>query len=122
MAEMPTTVLIVDDDAEFRAIARELLAADGLEIVGEAESGAEAISAALCLKPDVVLLDVNLPDMDGFSAARMLAGSGNGPCVVLCSVTTPQRVDHVGSRCGATAFLPKIDVSAANLRRLIATP
>ena len=66
---MPKTVLIVDDHPSFRRTARALLESEGFEVVGEAEDGASAIEAARKLRPDVVLLDVQLPDMDGFAVA-----------------------------------------------------
>jgi DNA-binding NarL/FixJ family response regulator len=65
-----TTVLIVDDHPSFRASARALLQAEGFEVVGEAEDGARALQAVEELRPDVVLLDVQLPDLDGFEVAR----------------------------------------------------
>ncbi len=64
------TVLIVDDHPSFRASARTLLEAEGYEIVGEAENGAAALQAVKELKPDLVLLDVQLPDIDGFQVAE----------------------------------------------------
>ena len=71
---MGRTVLIVDDHAPFRRAARELLTGAGFEVVGEAEDGAGALREALRLAPEVVLLDVQLPDIDGFEVARRLAG------------------------------------------------
>ena len=76
---MSARVLIVDDHAPFRALARRLLTADGFDIVGEAADGASAIDAARALHPDVVLLDVQLPDVDGFRVAQALAGRAVEP-------------------------------------------
>ena len=75
---MPS-VLIVDDHASFRATARQLLEAEGYEVVGEAADGASALEAVARLRPDVVLLDVQLPDMDGFEISRRLCGNGCEP-------------------------------------------
>ena len=69
---MPASVLIVDDHAGFRLSARRILEVDGYEIVGEAEDGRAAIEAARRLRPDIVLLDVNLPDLDGHSVCRQI--------------------------------------------------
>ena len=73
---MGKSVLIVDDHPSFRASARRMLEAAGYEVVGEAEDGAAALDAAGQLRPDVVLLDVRLPDIDGFEVARRLARRG----------------------------------------------
>ena len=82
---MPRTVLIVDDHAGFRAVARALLEADGFEVVGEAADGESALEAARRLRPDVVLLDIQLPGLDGFAVAERLAAAGRAPAVVLIS-------------------------------------
>src|SRR4051794_41278291 len=73
------TLLIVDDHATFRATARALLEIDGWEVVGEAGDGTSGLEAAASLHPDVVLLDVRLPDMNGFSVAERLTAGGGGP-------------------------------------------
>ena len=75
---MSRTILIVDDHTAFRTIVREVLEADGYDVVGEAPDGRAGLSAALALKPDVVLLDVRLPDMDGFAVALSLAAEATG--------------------------------------------
>jgi DNA-binding NarL/FixJ family response regulator len=82
---MAVRVLIVDDHARFRALARLLLVADGFDVVGEAGDGAQALVAARALHPDVVLLDVQLPDEDGFAVAGTLAARRPAPAVVLVS-------------------------------------
>ncbi len=73
---MPTSVLIVDDHPSFRLSARRMLEAYGYTVVGEAEDGERALAAAEELKPDLVLLDVQLPDIDGFEVAERLAAAG----------------------------------------------
>ena len=82
---MAVRVLIVDDHAPFRALARMLLVADGFDVVGEAGDGAGALVAARDLHPDVVLLDVQLPGDDGFAVAETLAADPAAPAVVLVS-------------------------------------
>ena len=80
------TCLIVDDHPSFRAMARALLEAEGFEVVGEAETGIAGLRAAGELRPDLVLLDVQLPDFDGFEvAARLTSANGDSPAVVLTS-------------------------------------
>lgn len=110
---MAPRVLIVDDHAPFRAVARAILEAGGFEVVGEAGTGAEAFSAAEALQPDLILLDVQLPDTDGFLVSRALRQPVNGPCVVLCSI---RDISAYGSRvadCGAAGFVEKSQLSAA---------
>ena len=112
------TVLIVDDHPSFRTFARELLELTGFEVVGEAADGAAAIAAVARLRPDVVLLDVQLPDLDGFEVAARLKGSG--AAVVLTSSRGAR--DH-GARLRAAAahgFIPKEDLTGAALRAVLA--
>ena len=82
-----TTFLVVDDHPSFRKTARTLLESEGFEVVGEAADGASAIEAAKSLRPDVVLLDVYLPDIDGFEVAA-LRRNGSPPAIVLTRATT----------------------------------
>jgi DNA-binding NarL/FixJ family response regulator len=110
------TVLIVDDHAGFRRQARRVLEAEGYEVVGEAQSGAAGIEAAAELEPDVVLLDVHLPDASGFDiVSRMLAGN-----VVL--ISTHDRRDYADliTRSGARGFLSKDQLCGAALEALVA--
>ena len=116
---MPTSVLIVDDHPSFRSTARLLLEAEGWLVVGEAEDGAAAIARSAELRPDVVLLDVNLPDIDGFDvAARLTAGDG-APAVVLCSSRDSSDFGPLVARSGARGFLPKADLSGAALAQMV---
>ena len=79
---MGKTVLIVDDHPSFRTSARRMLETDGYEVVGEAADGGSAIDAVRELHPDVVLLDIRLPDVDGFQVAERLAANGAAPAIV----------------------------------------
>jgi len=113
---MALRVLLVDDHAPFRALARLLLAADGFDVVGEAGDGTEALRAARQLSPDVVLLDVQLPGTDGFGIAEALAGQPGAPVVVL--VSSRSRTDY-GRRVDdsrAQGFIAKAELSGAALR------
>ena len=115
----PTRVLIVDDHAPFRSIARQILAADGFLTVGETAGGAEAIRACGELCPDLVLLDVQLPDIDGFAVAAVLTSRVDPPAVVL--VSSRSRSDY-GSRiedCRARGFIAKAELSGDAVRRLL---
>jgi len=108
---MPKRVLIVDDHQPFRDVARALLENAGYVIAGEASDGAQALAAVDADRPDVVLLDVQLPDRDGFEVATALAVA-NGPPVVL---TSSREADDYGSRvmaCGARGFIAKSKLSA----------
>jgi DNA-binding NarL/FixJ family response regulator len=105
------TLLIVDDHAGFRRLARSLLQAEGFDVVGEAGQGREALVAAARLRPEVVLLDIMLPDIDGFEVARRLAHGPVRPRVVL---TSSREAADFGDRIAAspaTGFLHKDDLS-----------
>jgi DNA-binding NarL/FixJ family response regulator len=110
------SVLIVDDHPAFRASARTMLELDGFEVVGEAEDGASGIRQAGALEPDVVLLDVALPDMSGFDVAERLAPSAK---VVLTS--SRQQSDFGGRlrQSAALGFIPKERLSGSALRQLV---
>ena len=82
---MPQTVLIVDDHAGFRGFARRAAGGGGYSVIGEADDGASAIAAVEKLRPELVLLDVMLPDTDGFAVAERLAESAEPPLVVVTS-------------------------------------
>jgi CheY-like chemotaxis protein len=112
------TVLIVDDHAGFRRFARRLLEAGGYTVVGEAADGASALAAVEQLRPELVLLDVLLPDMDGFAVAERLAEDGPGPIVVL---TSSREAADFGSRLEqsrARGFIHKGELSRAALAAL----
>ena len=119
---MTPTILIVDDHAAFRLGVRELLAVDGYEVVGEASDGRSGLEAAAALQPDVVLLDVRLPDMDGFQVADALAARGSSAAVVLTSSSDDPLYPGRAADSGARGFVAKHDVSGAALDRLLAAP
>src|SRR5512133_266827 len=99
---MRRRVLVVDDHPSFRRLATKLLEAGGFDVVGEAEDGASALAAARRLQPELVLLDVLLPDMSGLAVAEALAGDSHHPRVVL--VQSP-----------AAGFLTKSELTAEAL-------
>jgi DNA-binding NarL/FixJ family response regulator len=116
-----TTFLIVDDHGPFREQARALLEAEGLIVVGEADGGAAALDTVRSLRPDVVILDIGLPDIDGFDVARRLAAESPQPLVVL---TSSRDAATYGPRLEASpvvGFVRKDVLSAAALRDLLGT-
>jgi DNA-binding NarL/FixJ family response regulator len=116
---MPKTVLIVDDHPSFRVTARALLEAEGFEVVGEAADGASALEQARKLRPDVLLLDVQLPDLDGFTVADQLSRNGGSPAIVLTSSRDISDFGSLVSDCGARGFVPKAELSADTLSALL---
>jgi DNA-binding NarL/FixJ family response regulator len=116
---MQRTVLIVDDHAEFRAAARALLEADGYRVTGEASDGAQAVSLAAALHPDIVLLDIALPDTDGFAVAQALAASSDPPAVVLVSSREGSVYGRRLDRAPIRGFVPKRALSGAVIRGLL---
>jgi DNA-binding NarL/FixJ family response regulator len=116
---MPPTLLIVDDHGAFRATARALLECDGWQVVGEAADGTSGLTAARSLNPDVVLLDVRLPDIDGFAVAEQLTAGGHGPAVIVTSSSDDPLYPDQARRNGALGFIAKHDLSGEALERLI---
>jgi len=99
-------VLVVDDQEPFRrAMASVVDATEGFAVVGSATTGEESLVAARALLPDLVLMDVNLPGIDGIEATRRLTADADGPVVLLLSTYDEDEVDAVG--CGAAAYIPK---------------
>jgi DNA-binding NarL/FixJ family response regulator len=113
------SVLVVDDDPEFRELARQLLAASGLTVVGEADSVAAALVSAVQLKPSAVLADVELPDGDGLALARELAGLPWRPSIVLTSIDADITTTGEARLAGARAFVVKADLPDAPLAQLL---
>ena len=114
-----TTLLIVDDHPSFRASARAILQSEGFEVVGEATDGATAIEAAQTLHPDVVLLDVQLPDMSGFDVCERLRGNGGAPKVVLVSSHDASDFGPCIEKSGAAGFVTKGELSGAAVTALL---
>ena len=110
-----TTVLIVDDHHDFRALARALLEAGGFEVVGEAVDGASALVAARALRPALVLLDVQLPDIDGFAVCEQLAGDDGRPVVVLTSTRDASSYRRRLGQSSARGFIAKAELSGPRL-------
>lgn len=116
---MPRTILVVDDHDGFRSFARALLQVEGFEVVGEASDGASALEAAQRLEPDLVLLDVQLPDFDGFEIAERLAAWEEAPAVVLVSSRDASSYRRRLAETPARGFITKGDLSGAALRKLL---
>jgi DNA-binding NarL/FixJ family response regulator len=108
---MDVRVLIVDDQEPFRMAARMVVdATDGFEVVGEAETGEDSVAMAADLKPDLVLMDVNLPGINGLDATRqILAGAGAPGTVVVLLLSTYEEEEYAprAAECGAAAYIPK---------------
>jgi CheY-like chemotaxis protein len=116
--EPAAAILVVDDHDGFRVFARRMLEAAGFT-VAEAATGAQATETARCVRPRLVLLDIQLPDLDGFEVARRLAMQADGPVVVLTS--TREAADYGGliAASPAAGFLPKDQLSGAALREFL---
>jgi len=117
---MGRTVLIVDDHSGFRASAREVLEAEGFEVVGEAADAASAVAEARRLQPDIVLLDIQLPDADGVQVSREIETENGRPEIVLVSSRDVSYLAGALAECPACGFIPKSQLSGAELRKLIA--
>lgn len=111
------SVLIVDDHEGFRASARTLLELDGFDVVGEAADGASALDLARELEPELVLLDVGLPDTSGFEVAEQLAGVPSK--VILISSREPHDFGERVRRSRALGFVSKDRLSGPALRALL---
>jgi DNA-binding NarL/FixJ family response regulator len=119
---MATRILIVDDHPSFRASARAILESDGFEVVGEADSGASALDAIEALAPDVVLLDVQLPDMTGFDICSVVEGTNGkaGPAIVLVSSRDVADYGELVESSCARGFVAKAELSGQAIAALIA--
>jgi DNA-binding NarL/FixJ family response regulator len=113
------TVLIVDDHATFRASARLLLESEGFEVVGEATDGGSALEQTSALAPDVILLDVQLPDIDGFEVASRVTEADRAPAVILVSSRDGRDFGPLIKASGARGFVAKADLSGDTLRALL---
>jgi len=117
---MDMTLLIVDDHTSFRSVARKVLEHYGFDVVGEAGDGRSAIEAVRKLRPDVVLLDVQLPDIDGFEVASELTANGDSPAIVMVSSRDGADFGDLVAQSGARGFIPKHDLSGPALEALLA--
>jgi DNA-binding NarL/FixJ family response regulator len=115
-----STVLIVDDHASFRAQARAVLEACGHVVVGEAPDGRAGIDLALALAPEVVLLDIGLPDIDGFEVARLLAQAPAPPAVILTSSRDAAEYGPRLAESPAAGFIAKDELSGSAVSALVA--
>jgi DNA-binding NarL/FixJ family response regulator len=116
---MKSTVLIVDDHPSFRASARRMLESDGYDVIGEAVDGTSGLAAARNLRPDIVLLDVQLPDLDGFDVASRLTSNEAPPAVVLTSSHDHSDFGPLIRRSGARGFVPKAELSGEAIAELV---
>jgi DNA-binding NarL/FixJ family response regulator len=116
---MGTTVLIVDDHSGFRACARRLLECEGYQVVGEAADCASAVEAARALEPQLALVDVYLPDADGFELTARLLALADPPAVVLTSSRDGAELRPLAAEGGARGFVPKADLSRDAIEELL---
>ena len=116
---MAKTVLIVDDHPSFLAAARLLLEAEGFVIVGVSTDGASAVAEALRLAPEIVLLDVGLPDISGFEVAANLHAAGAASAIVFTSSRDSSDYGALIAESGARGFIPKAELSGDAVRALV---
>jgi len=117
---MARRIVIVDDHPSFRAAARMLLEDEGYDVVGEAGDGHTALDAVRELTPDVVLLDINLPDIDGLEVARRLTSARVPGAIVLVSSREQSDFGELIGQCGARGFISKGELSGSSLEALLA--
>ncbi|MEU1599701.1 response regulator transcription factor [Streptomyces sp. NPDC005708] len=112
----------MDDHAEFRALAGELVAAAGLEVAALCPDGQSALEAVAALRPQVVLLDIQLPDISGFDLIPQIMSLSEGVCIVLVSTRDATDYGRRVAMSGATGFIPKEELSVAALAAVIGGP
>ena len=116
---MRPRVVIVDDDPSFLATVRRLLEDEGFVVVGEALNGEDGVAAVRQHEPDIVLVDVTLPDIDGFEVVERLADGGPGAPVVLTSIRSAADFGDLIERSSANAFITKAEISGEALEAII---
>ncbi len=115
----PVPVLIVDDQAPFRAVARTVVAlTPGFEVAGEADSGEDAVSEARNIAPGLVLMDINLPAMNGIDATRQILAEAPDTVVILLSTYSSGDLPADAASCGAAAYVHKEDFSPDEVQRI----
>jgi DNA-binding NarL/FixJ family response regulator len=115
----PLSVIVVDDQAPFRLAAKAVLRrAKGFELVGEAENGREAISLAEAVHPDLVLMDINMPEMGGIEATRLIMAELPDTVVVLCSTYGVGDLPPEAATSGARAYVHKEQLDATTIQRV----
>jgi two-component system, NarL family, invasion response regulator UvrY len=115
----PVSVLIVDDQAPFRAAARSVVAVTaGFEVVGEVDSGEAAITEARAVSPGLILMDINLPGINGIGATREILSEAPGTVVILLSSYQAGDLPADAATCGAAAYVHKEDFSPDEVRRI----
>ncbi len=115
-------VLLVDDHPEFRAFARGLIISAGYLVIAEAADGSAALRAADLHHPEIVVLDIRLPDMSGLDVARRMNAGPNPPVVILISSGDRREYEQVAREAGARGFIAKADLTAASFRVLANRP
>jgi two-component system, NarL family, invasion response regulator UvrY len=116
MTVQTVRVLIVDDQATFRSAARLVVdLSDGFEVVGEAETGEDAVGMVAALEPDLVLMDVNLPGIDGLEATRRIVASGSTARVLVLSTYSESEYQDAATAAGAVGFVTKDDFGPDSL-------
>lgn len=120
---MPVRCLIVDDNHDFLRAARDLLERQGISVVGEASTGAQAYRSCSELKPDIVLIDIDLGEESGFQVAGQLAAQLNAeqPLMVLISAYSADDFEELVAETPAVSFLPKADLSGMAIREILAS-
>jgi DNA-binding NarL/FixJ family response regulator len=117
---MAMTLMIVDDHRSFRNAARRVLESAGFDVVGEAADGESALEAIRSLRPDVVLLDVQLPGIDGFEVASRLTANGDAPAIVMTSSREGSDFGPLVEQSGARGFIHKADLSGPAISSVLA--
>jgi DNA-binding NarL/FixJ family response regulator len=118
-AKRPVRVLTVDDQQVFRRVAHDVIeATPGFDPVAEASSGEQALELVAGLDPDLILVDVRMPGMDGLETSRRLSQAHPSAVVVLITIEDPEEVAPAPAECGAAALVRKQELSPAKLRAL----